>query len=163
MSYKQNDFVLFANPDKKRQVGKITTIQKDSFFICNVYARPEAVLGQRQSYHSHFELIRTEETAKEFLSNVIRKVEVLRLQEFKARFENPVKDILGDDSQLYSKLENFAELFPSDFYFFRQKYANHQLLPELKPVCVCQKVFNADEEYSYCPKCKEPFHPVCIR
>ena len=53
---------------------------------------------------------------KEFLSNVIRTVEVMDLEAFKARFANPVRDILGED---FKKLESFAQIFPSDYYFFR--------------------------------------------
>ena len=45
------------------------------------------------TYHSKFELIRTDETAKEFKENALKKVEVIRLQDFKERFKNPNKDL----------------------------------------------------------------------
>lgn len=38
-----------------------------------------------------------------------------------------------------------------------------QLLPELKPICVCQKIMNLDDETLECPGCKAPFHPDCMR
>ena len=37
------------------------------------------------------------------------------------------------------------------------------LLPELKPICVCQKIANLDEETLECPSCKAAFHPDCMR
>ncbi len=43
----------------------------------------------RKQYHSKFELIRTDETAKEFKINFIKKVKVLRLLEFKEMFSHP--------------------------------------------------------------------------
>ena len=43
----------------------------------------------RLPHHSKFELIRTDETAKEFRENVIKKVEVLRLVDFKQRYKHP--------------------------------------------------------------------------
>ena len=82
------------------------------------------------------------------------------LEAFKARFANPIRDILGED---FNKLESFAQIFPSDYYFFRQTYAKGELTPELKPICVCRKFFNVEDDNSYCPSCQEPFHPICMR
>lgn len=60
-----------------------------------------------------------------------------------------------------------------EFYFFRQKFVGglcekaesfeSRLMPELKPVCVCQRVLNVDEEAEECPNCKAYFHPICMR
>lgn len=82
-------------------------------------------------YHSKFELIRTEETTKEFIENIVQLIQILRLQEYKQRFptqQQPANEI-------------------PEFFFFRQKFVGglsckaesfeSRLMPELKPICVC--------------------------
>lgn len=67
---------------------------------------------KRMPYHSKFELIRTDETTKEFKENVIKHVEVLRLQEFKQRFKLP-SDLPDIGAISNDKLEQI------DVFFFR--------------------------------------------
>ena len=84
------------------------------------------------SYHSKFEMIRTKETMKEFVENVVRLIKILRLQEFKQRLQTqrqPTNEV-------------------PEFYFFRQKFVGglcskaesfeSRLIPELKLICVLE-------------------------
>jgi len=113
---KLGSFVLLKNPGEgdKVMVGKVTQV-KETVFHYSWYARPEELPGvERKGYHSRFELIRTDETRKEFISNVIKPVHVLRLQEFKSKFPNPVNDLPSTG--------NLSD-YESDYYLFRQKYS----------------------------------------
>ena len=57
-------------------------------------------------------MIRTDETSKEFIENVVKKVEVLRLPEFKHKFNSP------SDLPEIGKVTNDS-LDIIDVYFFR--------------------------------------------
>lgn len=89
------------------------------------------------------------------MENVVRQIKILRVQEYKQRF--PTVQQSGDEL--------------AEFYFFRQKLVGEKvtenfesrLIPELKPICVCQKIMNVDEESEECPDCKSHFHPMCMR
>ena len=84
------------------------------------------------SYHSKFELIRTEETMKEFVENFVSFIKILRLQEYKQRF--PTQQQLANEV--------------TEFYFFRQKFVGglcskaesfeSRLMPELKLIFVLE-------------------------
>ena len=53
------------------------------------YVLPEEIMQmERKPHHSKYELIRTDEKCKEFTTNVVKQVYVLRQQEFKAKFPN---------------------------------------------------------------------------
>ena len=129
---------------------------------------PEDLPGcGRKPYHSKFELIRTDESSKEFITNVIKQVYVLRQQEFKSKFPQPLNELKKAGAE-----GGLEEPYQSDYFFFRQRYigassgqasVTNQLLPELKPICVCQKILNLDEETRECPGCKAAFHPDCMR
>ncbi len=100
----------------------------------NVYSRLKDFSGGKLllSHHSKYELIRTEETMKEFVENVVRLIKNLRLREYKQRF--PAQQ------QLANKVP--------EFYFFRQKFVGglfskaesfeSRLMPELKLICVLE-------------------------
>ncbi|CDW83551.1 transcription elongation factor s- [Stylonychia lemnae] len=119
------------------------------------------IVAGRQQYHSKFELIRTDETAKEFKENIRKKVEVLRLQEFKQRFKHPNADF--PDIRTISN-QNLDE---ADVFFFRQRFNRTSnggnYIPELKPSCVCRCFLNPDDETIMCEKCQAFMHPQCLR
>ena len=119
------------------------------------------MLVGRQPYHSKFELLRTDETLKEFREHVIKKVEVLRLNEFKQRFKHPDLAFPNITSPLPNERLDEVEVF-----FFRQRYSrdsgpggNALYAPELKPGCQCRKILNPDEETIICEKCQAFIHP----
>ena len=89
----------------------------------NSYVLPEQLPEPfgRKPYHSKFELIRTEDHGKEFAENIAKQVNVLRQQEFKAKFPKGPKNT--DKSELLQTQELNASLpepyCSSDYYFFR--------------------------------------------
>ena len=184
MEIKEGDFVLVFNEDRaKKLVGKITQIkviyfklkfeQDDKVIIFTIYALPDDLPGKtlklnfiegRKQYHSKFELIRTDETAKEFKSNVIKKVEVVRLLDFKQKFKHPNMDFPS------IKLMTNERLDEVDLFFFRQRYSRAtgnssqgNYAPELKPSCICKKILNPDEDTLLCENCNSFMHPICLR
>mmetsp|Transcript_29553 Transcript_29553/g.36662 ORF Transcript_29553/g.36662 Transcript_29553/m.36662 type:complete len:80 (-) Transcript_29553:97-336(-) len=79
MPARVGEFYLFCNPEtSKHTIGKATSI-KDSVVFFDAFVLPEelALVGHK-SHHSKYELIKTDEKLKEFESNVIKKVHVLR-------------------------------------------------------------------------------------
>jgi len=129
---KIGDCICVRNPEtQKLSYGKVSQLIGRIVHF-NVYSRPEDLPGGKLLfYHSKFELIRTEETTKEFVENVVQLIQILRLQEYKQRFPTPQQP---------------ADEVP-EFYFFRQKFVGglgskvdcfeSRLMPELKPICVC--------------------------
>ena len=147
--------------------------------LYSAYLLPEEIpkMGERKPHHSKYELIRTDDSCKEFLVNIVKKVNVLRQQDFKSKFP---KGGLRTDATLLlqdsisrndvSAQNDLPEPYrSSDYFFFRQRFMKNKtetggsLLPELKPICVCQKIANLDEETLECPSCKAAFHPDCMR
>lgn len=109
-------------------------------------------------------MIRTDETAKEFKSNVIKKVDVVRLLDFKQRFKHPNEEFPSVVTMTNERLDEV------DVFFFRQRYTRPSgpeskgaYAPELKPGCVCKKILNPDDETITCDNCKAFMHPTCLR
>jgi len=76
--FRLQDFIEVLNPETQaKEYGKVTKIDKGVVHY-HLYKPPEQLPGGRQPHHSRVELIRTDESSKEYLQNVIRKVEVLR-------------------------------------------------------------------------------------
>ena len=129
---------------------------------------------ERKPYHSKFELIRTDDAGKEFQANIVKQVFVLRQQDFKTKFPKGPRTELPELVSDIAANERLIEPYKSsDYFFFRQRFMRNNpgseddtsgsLLPELKPICVCQKIMNLDEETLECPACKAAFHPDCMR
>ena len=78
------------------------------------------------SYHSKFELIRTEETMKVFVEKVAQLIQILRLQEYKQRFPTQQQPDNEVPEFYFGGLVSKAESFES------------RLMPELKPICVLE-------------------------
>eukprot|EP00347_Sterkiella_histriomuscorum_P015578 403356500 len=175
MDFKVGEFVIVYNIDRnKKLVGKINEIKDEKILIFTIYAMPEDLPMGRQQYHSAFELIRTDETAKEFVENAIKKVEVLRLQDFKQRFKHPAKEL----SHIKTPLSN-QTVDDADVFFFRQRFTRVNsstassipgkqtqqgtYAPELKQSCLCRKILNPDDETIMCENCSSLLHPQCLR
>ena len=128
----------------------------------------------RLPHHSKYELIRTEEVAKEFKENAVKKVEVLRLADFKQRFKHPAAELLPHHHSkegLPLRLTS-QTLDEADVFFFRQKFVKPinstsssagNYAPELKPSCLCSKIINPDDETISCSNCSALMHPLCMR
>ena len=73
----EGDFVKLLKPDKKLCFGKI-----DSFcdgkqaFRYFVFLQPHQMKNGAETYHSRYELIKTDKIEKEFVKNIVSKVNV---------------------------------------------------------------------------------------
>ena len=143
------DYVKIINESSplKFSVGKIEEIlippASNKIIRFTMFFFPEETREGRQEHNSVNELYSSSEIEKEVYSNIISKCEVLT-------YENYLKKRLSKNSK--------------NVYFFRQKYipetGNYQ--PDLDPSCYCNTIFNPDEDYSQCSKCKEFFHLSCF-
>ena len=123
--YKIDDFVQISQ-DQKLVIGKITEFEDKTFFF-KVYKDPSEVLDGRQSHHSKYELIKTEENGKEFSENIKMKIQVI------SSLDAWIEEVCKPDA------------VGKQIYFYRQKLTpENQLIPPLKQICVCCKIFNPD-------------------
>lgn len=150
-------------------------LQEDNVVLFKLFAVPDDLpckenfgtnscvfLVGRQPHHSLFELIRTDETLKEFKENIIKKVEVVRLPEFKKRQSG--LQLLQEFKEV-SQIPN-ERLDEVDVFFFRQLYSTQKggtYAPELKPSCVCKKFINPDDDTIICSHCDAFMHLTCLR
>lgn len=147
--YKIGDFVQVLSDEELKitKIGKIEEIFKDSddtLIRFNVFAKPET-LDIKEDYFSDNELIRLDEKEKEFLSSIIKKI-----------------DVVNYDTYLKLKLSNSLGNNSNEVLFYRQKYSNDLLLPELDSLSCCGKVLNPDLDIYQCPECKNILHSDCI-
>ena len=86
MQIVKGDFVQLYDPSSDQElIGKIQEI-RDNYFLYFKYLKPDQAPGGRQSHHSDFELIRTDEQSKEFTDNVRAVVKVMRLVDYKEKY-----------------------------------------------------------------------------
>ena len=78
------NYYEFYNPDLEvLVVGKVKSVDQDVIFY-SVYQSCAEYFGQNlKTYHSEFELVRTDEISKEYARNIKRKVRVVRAAEFR--------------------------------------------------------------------------------
>ncbi len=145
--FKVHDHIETKNPDTNETVlGKINTIAGEVVQF-NIYKLPEQFPCGRLPHHSRLELFRTDETAKEFLQNIVRKIDVIKFSEYIEKYPGG-KDAPADGS----------------IYIFRQRFRreSNEFLPELKQICYCKKYLNPDDPVMMCPNCKLFLHPKCL-
>lgn len=88
MEITPQSFYVFRNPETGiEQVGKVTTVEGDIVSYL-VYAKVQTVFKTPKAYHTKYELVRTDELAKEFKLNTLQKIEVLRMEQFRVQFRN---------------------------------------------------------------------------
>lgn len=96
---KVGEFLLIKNPVTNNfTIGKVNSIKvsnhqrhfrlskyflyfaQDKLLLYSAYLLPEEIprMGERKPHHSKYELIRTDDSCKEFLVNIVKKVNVLR-------------------------------------------------------------------------------------
>jgi hypothetical protein len=185
-SLKLNDFVVVHSQTLGRKVvGKITELVSefvDIEFCCfkdpenvkfKIYSLPEhlpgkhilssahsiTLSGKRMYYHSKFELVQTVDELEEPRQNVTKEVKVLRFIDFVKSYKNPREAFpdLADVQISDANLDDFR------VFFFRQRINQGVYIPELKPSCVCNQVFNPDEDFIECPNCPGFMHLRCLR
>ncbi len=147
--YSIGDYVKIKNESSfyKYVVGKIEEILSGSSTSNKVirytlFFFPEDTKEGRQEHNSKNEIYNSTEIEKELYSNIISKCEVYS-------FENYLKRRIQKNTK--------------NTYFYRQRYNRDTgiYVPDLDPSCYCEKIFNPDEEYAQCSKCKEYFHLAC--
>ena len=84
-------FYDFRNPETQTStIGKVVSIEGDVVIYLAFQRCLEYFGDSTKPYHTPFELIMTDEQAKEFVQNVLREVKVLRVGDFRKRVqENP--------------------------------------------------------------------------
>lgn len=79
-TYSINDFVQIKSEKGDLIVGKIIEFEKSQetakIFFFKEYCTPEKCLKGKRSYHSKFELVKCDQTQKEFISKIVKKVNV---------------------------------------------------------------------------------------
>lgn len=145
-TYKSGDFVRIVNEDDmSTRIGKIEEIFEESgdkLFRYNLYLTQSSI-PTKESYFGTDEIFQTEDTEKEYYSNIKERIDVLKFE-------------------LYIRKK---KLIPnSNLLYFRQKYISERdlLLPELDPCCCCDEILNPDLEFSVCNGCKKFIHGKCI-
>lgn len=149
LKFKTGDHVLIKNEfESKPVIGKIEEILpakniNEITIRYNLFMYPEDTNEGRQEHNGKNEIYKTGEIEKEFYTNIISKCDVVSYEIYmkKVLLKQNVKDV----------------------YFYRQKYSKEDdaYLPDLDPICFCNKIFNPDREFSQCSKCKEYFHMKC--
>lgn len=79
MAFRKGDFVRLRLPTGETVVGKINEIENDTFYYNRYYYCSELKHKLRDSEvecRSNNELIQTAETTKEFVANILARVEV---------------------------------------------------------------------------------------
>ena len=99
------------------------------------------------------------------MKNFIKKVRVLRFQEFKKEYKNPLQTFLHLADVTPALLDK--QLDDIDVFFLRQRFnePTQTLIPELKPSCVCREILNPDDDLALCPNesCGQYMHVSCLR
>lgn len=63
--------------NKEISFGKITEIEDNGkIFYFSLYLKPENLKTGKQSYHSSYELIKSDKVEKEFVKNIQKKIQV---------------------------------------------------------------------------------------
>jgi hypothetical protein len=134
-------------PNKEINFGKITQIDEDGVaFYFALYLKPENLKTGKQYYHSQYELIKTEKVEKEFVKNIQKKI------------------------QVFSNIELWIDCADGKNmpYFYRQMIKdfdleNYQIVPAIKKICVCGKVYNPDHTLKDIIDLKEADLPAILK
>ena len=80
MEINPQSFYVFRNPESGiEQIGKVVTVEANIVSYL-VYAKVQTIFKTPKAYHTNYELVRTDELAKEFKQNTLQKIEVLRME-----------------------------------------------------------------------------------
>lgn len=105
-------------------------------------------IAKRQPHNSKYEVYKTDEVEKEFYSNIICKLKVMKFDEF------------------MQKLKDNNYKFEDNTYFFRQKYLVQQEItqPNLQKMKCCNEIFNPDLPFIQCREnnCRSYVHKSCF-
>lgn len=81
---KVGNYYEFFNPEKETlTIGKVVAFDSEVVNYSIYYSCADYFGNNLKSYHSQYELIRSDDPDKEFVQNVKRQVQVLRATEFR--------------------------------------------------------------------------------
>lgn len=146
--FKVGDCFLYKTNNKNKMIGKIEEIIQTStekIVRYNIFYFPEDTKEGRRCHNSVNEVYSSDQIEKELYSNLRQHVEVFTLEEY-------IKHKITSTTKTAKEV-----------YFYRQKYSfeDNSYLPDLDSTCYCYKIYNPDEEYQQCAKCKDYFHMSC--
>ncbi len=109
----------------------------------------------RKEHHSKYEVFKTTEIEKEYISKIKKKCEILKYEQFIRKMQILKEKRIQNPHSIETVLENL--------FFYRQIYSasDNTYYPEIEPSCLCNKPFNPDKSFITCRECKELIHAEC--